>query len=214
MSIRVALADDHRMLREALRSLLLSESEIQLIGEASDGRGALRLASEQTFDVFVIDIGMPGMNGIEVAQQLRRQQPKIKILALSAHTDKQFVIEMLKAGASGYVSKVAASAELIGAIKTVANGGSYFGPEAATAVLNRLQDDEPRVAPPVSVLGPREREVLSMLANGKRSPDIARQLRIAISTVEVHRRNIMRKLGIHSVAELTKYAVREGLASL
>jgi DNA-binding NarL/FixJ family response regulator len=214
MSIKVALVDDHRMLREALRSLLASESEIEIVGEASDGRGALALADELALDVFVLDIGMPGLNGIEVARQLRRRDPPVKILALSAHTDRQFVLEMLKAGASGYVSKGAASAELIGAIKTVASGGSYFGSEAAGAVLNRLQDEEPKSAPPASVLGSRERQVLSMLANGKRSPDIARQLRIAISTVEVHRRNIMRKLGIHSVAELTKYAVREGLASL
>jgi DNA-binding NarL/FixJ family response regulator len=214
MSIRIALADDHRMLREALRSLLLNEPGIEIVGEASDGRSALKLATELAFDVFVVDIGMPGLNGIEVAQQLRRQRPSVKILALSAHTDKQFVIEMLKAGASGYVSKAAAATDLVGAIKTLASGGSYFGPEAAGAVLTRLQNDEPQSAPPSSVLGPRERQVLAMLANGKRSPDIARQLRIAISTVEVHRRNIMRKLGLHSVAELTKYAVREGLASL
>ena len=210
MKLRVVLADDHRMLREALAEMLAKEPEMEIAGEAGSGREALEQVEALRPDVLVLDIGLPDMSGIEVARRLRLS--KTKVLMLSAYADKRFVREALKAGAMGYVSKGAAGDELANAVRAIARGDSYLSPEVAGPLVRDLQEPERGTPPPASVLAPREREVLKLIAEGARSADIAARLGIALSTVEAHRRNINRKLGLHTVADLTKYALREGLA--
>jgi len=214
MSIRVALADDHRMFREALASALALESDIRIVGEAESGRTAIEMAEKLRPEILVLDIAMPDMNGIEVAQQMRRRCPDVKVIALSGYVDKRFVQEMLKAGASGYVAKAAAGADLVRAIRAVAQGQNYLSPEITGAVLRDYRVSSSRETPPLSLLGRRERQVLALIAEGERSPKIAARLGISPATVEAHRRNIMRKLGIHNIAALTRYAIREGLVSI
>ena len=212
MTIRVVLADDHRLVREALRMALERERDIVIIGEATDGRAALKLVRETKPDVVVLDVAMPGLNGIEGAARIHARHPGVKILALSAHADKRYVVEMLNSGAAGYVTKSAAGRELVQAIRTVATGGSYLSAEVASAVVEGVRDTRSG-AKALRLLGRREREVLQLVAEGHRSPAIATQLFISVATVEAHRRNIMHKLNLHTVAELTKFAIREGLTS-
>jgi two-component system NarL family response regulator len=214
MSIRVALADDHRMFREALAGTLAAETDIEIVGQADTGRAGIELAQSARPDILVLDIAMPDMNGIEVAQRLRACCPEVRVLALSGYADKRFVQEMLRAGAAGYVVKTAAGAELVQAIRAVAKAQHYLSPEITSAVLGDYRNASPSDAPPANVLGRRERQVLALVAQGQRSPAIATRLKISVATVEGHRRNIKRKLGLHTVADLTRYAVREGLVSL
>ena len=214
MSIRIALADDHRMFREALASTLALAPDIRIVGEAGSGRAAIEMAEKLRPEILVLDIAMPDMNGIEVAQRLRASCPEVKVIALSGHVDKRFVQEMLKAGASGYVAKAAAGADLVRAIRAVAKGQEYLSSEVTAAVLRDYRVSSSGETPPLSLLGRRERQVLALIAEGERSPKIAARLGISPATVEAHRRNIMRKLGIHSVAALTRYAIREGLVSI
>ncbi len=211
MTIRVLLVEDHRMVREALRDTLLRETEIEVVGEAGDGMHALELEREHAPDVVVLDIGLPDLNGVEVAARLRRSGSGARVVALSAYSDKRFVLEMLRAGATAYVTKSAAGTELVRAISAVAKGQSYLCPEVADALVSEVRDAA--LPGEMQRLGAREREVLRLIAEGLRSPAIAKQLNIAPATVEVHRRNIKRKLGLHTVAELTKYALREGIVS-
>ena len=210
MTIRVVLAEDHLMFREALRTILEKARDMEVVGEAGDGRTAMQLVREFSPDVIVLDIAMPEMNGIDAAASLHARHPRTRILALSAYSGKRYVEEMLKAGAAGYVTKGSAGTELLRAIRSLAQGKSYLCPEAASAVIGNIGDraEDPGVR---AALGQREREVLQLIAEGHRSQQIADRLCISVATVEVHRRNIMRKLGLHSVAELTKYAIREGL---
>jgi two-component system NarL family response regulator len=210
MRLRLVLADDHRMLREALAEMLAKEPDLEIAGEAGSAREALEQVEKLRPDVLVLDIGLPDISGIEVARRLRFS--KTKVLMLSAYADKRFVREALKAGAAGYVSKGAAGDDLASAVRAVARGDSYLSPEVAGPLVRDLQEPERGSPPPSSVLAPREREVLKLIAEGARSADIAAKLGITVSTVEAHRRNINRKLGLHTVAELTKYALREGLA--
>jgi len=214
MSVRLVLADDHRVLRDALVELLAREPDFEIVGEAGSGAEALEQAHSKSPDVLVLDIAMPDMNGIEVARKLTEGGSRTRVLMLSTYGDKRFVQEAVKAGAAGYVSKAAAGSELARAVRAVAAGHHYFSPEVTEALVAALHTPAPPVPPPSSVLGRREREVLAQIANGARAPQIAAQLGISVATVEAHRRNIMRKLGLHSVVELTKYALREGLASL
>lgn len=210
VAIRLILVDDHQLLREALREKLSKEADIDIIGEAGDGRSALRLVAELLPDIVLLDIGLPDMNGVEITARLNDDYPDIKILALSMYSDKRFVMEMLKAGAAGYVTKTSAGSELLDAIRAVAAGKRYLGAEVAAAIADGVRDAADKTAR----LGRREREVLRLLTEGLRTPDIADRLHISTGTVEVHRRNIMRKLDLHTVAELTKYAIREGITSL
>ena len=212
MTIRVLLVEDHRMVREALRDVLAKVTDIEVVGEAGDARAALEQARSLAPEVVVLDIGLPDLNGVEVAARLKQAGNAAKIVALSAYTDKRFVIEILLAGATGYVTKSSAGGELVRAIRAVAAGQSYVCPDAQGALMSEiLSGSMPGEA---RRLGRREREVLRLIAEGLRSQGIAEQLHIAVSTVEVHRRNIMSKLGLHTVAELTKYAIREGIISL
>lgn len=196
------------MVREALGALLAREPDIQIIGEAADGREAVALALELRPDVMVLDISLPDMDGIEVARTLRLRAPEVKVLALSVHNDPHYVREMLKAGAAGYVDKSSALEELVRAIRLVMQGKLYLSPELTREALG------PRFTGINNArLSQRERQVIALLANGKRSLQIAGELNISLATVEAHRRNIMRKLGLHSVADLTRYAIRHGLTS-
>jgi DNA-binding NarL/FixJ family response regulator len=210
--IRVLLVEDHQMVREALREVLSKVPDIVIVGEAGDAKTALEQAVSAAPDVVVLDISLPDVNGIEVAARLKEHEPAPKVVALSAFSDKRFVTAMLRAGAAAFVTKSAAGTELVSAIRAVAIGHGYFSPEIAGALASEVRSqaqeaDAPRLAP-------REREVLRLIAEGARSPAIAEQLQIAVATVEVHRRNIMRKLGLRTIAELTRYAIREGIASL
>ncbi len=214
MSIRIVLADDHKMILAALRSLLEKEIDITVVGEAEDGTALVELVERTAPDVVVVDVGMPGMNGIEATRRLLAARPLLKVIALSAYSNKRFVLEMLAAGARGYLIKASAGDELPRAIRAIAQGQTYLCPEVAGTLVEAARGNtSSRAGNGAAKLGRRECEVLALLAEGKNSSEIAARMHIAASTVEVHRRNIMRKLDLHSVAELTKYAIREGLTS-
>jgi DNA-binding NarL/FixJ family response regulator len=212
MTVRVLLVDDHRLVREALREALEKVTDIEVVGEAGDGRTAIEQSSALGPDVAVIDIALPDLNGMELAVRLREADAKLRIIALSAYSDRRFVVEMLRSGASAYVIKASAGTELVRAIHAVMADQSYFCPEISGGLAAEVRGS--RLDGEMKSLGRREREVLRMIAQGMRSQAISEELRISVSTVEVHRRNIMRKLGLHTIAELTKYAIREGIASL
>ena len=214
MTIRIVLADDHRMLLDALIAVLAHEQDLQVVGAVSDGPATLKLVAEVEPDVLVLDISMPGINGVDVARQLHKSHPGIKVLALSAYLDKRFVQEMLKAGAMGYVTKTAALTDLPRAIRAVAGGQNFLSVEITAAVVSEIAPQGTSATPPLSALSPREREVLRLVADGVRTAEIARRLGITKATIEVHRRNVMHKLELRTVAQLTKYAVREGLTTL
>jgi two-component system NarL family response regulator len=215
MSIRILLVDDHQMMRDGLRSILDLEDDLDVVGEAGNGYEALEMARTRRPDVIVMDIGMKDLNGIEATRQIMAQNPRAKVVALSTHSDESYVLSMLEAGASGYVLKDAAVDEMRRAIRVVAGGRHYLSPEiAGTVVGSRLRGAAEEGASASSLLGARERQILQLLAEGHTSSEIARRLHIATTTVDSHRRNIMKKLDLHSVAELTKYAIREGLTSL
>jgi len=215
MSVKIILADDHRIMREGLRALLERESDIEVIAEADNGRTTVELARELNPDVVVIDIGMPDLNGIDATRQIVSESPAVKVIALSMHSDRKFVREMLSAGASGYLLKDSAFEELGAALATVINNQTYLSPKIADTVvkdyLGKIETKESKVSP---ALTKREREVLQLIAEGKTTKDIASQLYVSIKTIETHRKQIMDKVGLNSVAELTKYAIREGLTSL
>lgn len=215
MSIRILLVDDHQMMRDGLRSILDLEDDLDVVGEAGNGFEALEMARTRRPDVIVMDIGMKDLNGIEATRQIVAQNPRAKVVALSTYSNEPYVISMLEAGACGYVLKDAAVDEMRRAIRVVAGGSHYLSPEVAgTVVTSRLRGPAQDGASAPSQLGARERQILQLLAEGHTSSEIARRLHIATTTVDSHRRNIMKKLDLHSVAELTKYAIREGLTSL
>ncbi|HIJ61878.1 MAG TPA: response regulator transcription factor [Rhodospirillaceae bacterium] len=211
MTIRVVLVDDHRMFREALRTPLDAEADIDIVGEAATGAAALSALEQLNPDVMVVDIGLPDMSGIELTRTITRLRPGVHVVALSGHADRLYIEEMLKAGAYGYVVKSAGADELIAAIRAVVDGRKFLSSEVTGLMIRHFHEDGPAESPPSTVLGRREIEVLRLLAEGKRSGEIAASLGITVGTTEVHRRNIKQKLGIHSTAELTRYAIREGL---
>lgn len=213
MTIRIMLVDDHKIFREALKGILEREHDISLVGEANDGSEALTLARKSHPDVVLMDIGMPVMGGIEAARALIADQPGIKIIALSTYSDRRIVLQMLDTGARGYVVKSAGRDELLRGIRAVSHGRTYLCPDASGVLVDSVRTRNPMEPFSRERLGRREREVLQLLADGHTSPEIGKRLHIATSTVEVHRRNIMRKLELHSIAELTKYAIRNGLTS-
>ena len=215
MTIRVLVADDHEVVRDGLCSLINREDDMEVLGQAENGRRAVEMAREMAPDVIVMDISMPDLNGIEATRQINAEESDIKIVALSMHSDSGFVAEMLKAGAAGYLPKDSPGKDVIQAIRTVMAGGTYLPPSLAGVVVDdyvRTSSGPQKGA--FATLTAREREVLQLLAEGKSIKETASQLHVSISTIETHRRNIMDKLHIYSVAELTKYAIREGLTSL
>ena len=206
MKIRILIADDHQMFREALCHLLQKQPDFEVVAQTGDGLQVIPLTNTTVPHIVCMDISMPGMNGIEVTQTLQKEWPNIKVVALSAHTDQRHVVDMLNAGASAYVTKVEASTELLSAIRAVLRGRIYLCPDVAGMVTQELLGRNGRTRSSV-ILGDRERQVLKLVAEGHTSNQIAKLLIIAASTVEVHRRNIMRKLDRHSVAELTRYVI-------
>lgn len=212
MAIKILIADDHGILREAITSLLNNEFGMEVIGEAQDGRTAVQLAKELHPDVIIMDIAMPGLNGIEATRQIVREMPNIKVIALSVYADRRSVREMLKAGASGYVPKQCAFKELVTAIQNVVSNQTYLSSRISGIVVeeyvHRLEENDNSA---YSILTPREREVLQLIAEGKSTKAIAKELFVSNKTIEWHRRQLMNKLGAQSVAELVKYAIREGL---
>jgi len=209
------LADDHTLMRSGLRVLLEQQSDLAVVGEASDGREAVALVASQRPDVLVMDIGMPSLNGIEAAAQITQSHPEISIVMLSMHSDESYVLRALKAGARGYLLKDSAEADLIRAVHSVTEGKSFFSP----AVSKVLLDDYVRklkrsgTEDPYDLLTPREREVLQLVAEGESNKDVAQLLNLSVYTVETHRSNIMEKLNLHGVPELILYAVRKGIIS-
>ncbi len=214
MSTRVMLVDDHRVVVEGLKVMLDQESDIEVVGIAEDGRAALSLAGELKPDIVVMDIGMPQLNGTEATAQILHDQPKIRVIALSTYSDRKHVRAMLEAGAHGYVTKATASNELLRAIRKVAAGRKYLSSDVTEGVIDGYTNREVEDSSAMSALGGREREVLQLIAEGKTSGEIASILHISTNTVDTHRRNIMKKLDLHSVADLTKYAIREGLTEI
>jgi two-component system NarL family response regulator len=216
MSIRVLLADDHAVFREALVHVLAHEADIIIAGQAGSGREAVELCRDLMPDVAVLDISMPDLNGVGATAHIVARNPAVKVIALSAYSDRRFVSEMLKAGAVGYVTKSSAGTELLRAIRAVCKGQNYICPEIAATLVSAVTElgGAGTVKTGINLLGRREREVLQLIAEGLRGPDLAKRLNIAESTVEVHRRNIMRKLDLHTVADLTRFAIREGLSPL
>lgn len=214
MTLQIALADDHRMFREALRGMLMREVDLRITGETASIRETLDLLGKTPTDVLVLDIAFPDGNGIDLAQQVRRRYPKVAIVALTGHGERIFIEEMLKAGAHAYVVKSAGLDELLQALRAAAQGQTFLCASALDTLLGRSPTAPAADAPPPpSVLTPREQEVLALLARGRRSLDIARALDISSATVEVHRRNLKGKLGLRTTAELTRYAIRSGLVA-
>lgn len=215
MAIRIMLVDDHKMIRDGLKSLLLQHKNMEVVGEAADGQAAVQMAGKLAPDIVVIDIGMPELNGMEATRQITELRARTKIIGLSMHADRRYVARMLKAGASGYILKDSAFEELVLAIETVSKGKIYLSPQIAGTVVNEFKrivtDDDGSV---FTLLSEREREVLQQIAEGSSTKEIAAALGVSIKTIETHRRTIMGKLNLHSVAELTKYAVREGLTEV
>jgi len=215
MTTRILLVDDHEIVRDGLRALIRAERSMTVVGEAADGQAAVRIARKVAPDIVLMDIGMPGMNGLDATKQLLALKKKPKVICLSMHSDKRYVLQMLKAGASGYLLKDSAFEELLTAIFAVRKGKVYLTSEAAAAVvMDFRRAAKERDGSAFAVLTDREREVLQLIAEGSSTKETASTLGVSIKTVETHRRQIMERLGLRSVAELTKYAVKEGLTAL
>ena len=215
MTIKVFIADDHQIVRQGLRTLLEREPDLEVVAEAENGRSTVRLARESHPEVIIMDVAMPDMNGIEATRQIISEMPKVKVIALSMYADRRFVANMLKAGASGYLLKDCASEELVRAIRVVMAHKTFLSPGVADIVVkDYVQAPLGREASVFSILSNREREVLQLMAEGKSTNQIADCLHVSVKTVETHRQQMMQKLKMHSVAELTKYAIREGLTTL
>jgi DNA-binding NarL/FixJ family response regulator len=215
MTMRVFLADDHEIMREGICALLRKHPEMEVIGQAADGRSAVDMVKQLQPDVVVMDIGMPNLNGIEATQQMVAENPHIKVMALSTHSDGSVVAKMIKAGATGYMLKESAFSELLDGLRTMAEGKTYLCSKISKVVfadyINLLTNPRNEA---IDGLTAREREVLQLVAEGHTTRDIAEALRLSPKTVDSHREHIMEKLGIRNVAGLTKYAIREGLTTI
>lgn len=215
MPIRILLVDDHTIMREGLRSLIEKDPEAVVVGEASDGVMAVKLAGDLTPDLVVMDLTMPEMNGIDATREIVRKFPSVKVLALSMESDRYFVVEALKAGANGYLLKDSAFSEISEAVRTVARGETFLPQKIATLLVKDfLQCIPDEVSSTFESLSPREREILQLVADGNNTKEIAFQLGTSTKTVENQRNALMNKLNLFSIAELTKYAVRHGLSPL
>ena len=215
MSIEIVLVDDHQVMLEGLRALLENETEMAVVGEATDGRAALELIEQTQPDIVILDVAMPELNGIDTARLIASKHPKVKMLALSMHPNQRYVAEMLQAGAAGYLLKSCAFDQMVQAIREVMGGGTYLSSQVARTVVSDYEDKvQAEPEGDLSVLSRRERQVLQLVAEGCSTKQIAKRLDVSVKTVDTHRQHIMNKLAIHSVAELTKYAIREGMTPL
>ena len=212
--IRILLADDHALMRRGIRDLLTSESEFEIIGEAGDGREAVRLAEQLRPDVMIMDLAMPELNGLDAIRQIRKDAPEIELLVFSMHDSEELIREVFAAGARGYVLKSDVALYLIEAVKSLSRHKPFFTPRISEAILNSLVSTsvpghvEPAGPGPLSA---REREILQLLAENKSNKDIAKALGISVRTVETHRRSVMQKLDANSIVELVHYAIRNGI---
>ena len=216
MSTKILIVDDHGMVREGLRLLFEQQNDMEVIGEASDGRQAVEMVCKLKPDIVLMDITMPNLNGIDAAKKIIDEYPNIKVIALSAHCNKSFVADMLRAGAAGYILKDCMADELIRAIRTVMAGEQYLSPKVAKIVIAEyITDCQPHSGIPLtSKLTTKERELIQLLAENKSNKEAARLLHVSIKTVDARRRIAMDKLGITGIADLTKFAIREGLTTL
>ena len=215
MKYRIFIADDHRIVRDGLRSLIERENDLELVGMAANGRQALQMTRKLKPDVVIMDVSMPDLNGIDATSQIVDEVPGVKVIALSMHSEKQLIDGMLQAGAAGYLLKESAFEELIKAIRIVCAGKKYLSPDVTDIVLrDYLSPSKDNADSQMQDLTLREREVLQLIAEGGTTKEVASRLNISIKTVESHRGRIMEKLGLHTVAELTKYAVRHGITSI
>ena len=213
--ITVVIADDHMIVRDGLRSLLERQPDMEVVAEADNGRAALQHAKELSPDVVIMDIGMRELNGIDATRQLVKMSPKVKVLALSMYSDKRFIRGMLKAGASGYMLKDSAFKELTDAIRVIVGDKIYISPSVSSIVLeDYLEHSSEKESSTRSLLTVRELEVLQLLAEGKSTKQIALSLSISVKTIESHRNRVMQKINVSNIADLTKYAIREGIISL
>jgi DNA-binding NarL/FixJ family response regulator len=206
--IRILLADDHAVVRQGFKMILDAQADMEIVGEAANGRQAVDLAEQLRPDVVVMDVSMPELNGIEATRRLATSVPRARVVALSMHKDSVYVREILRAGARGYLLKDSGAADLVAAIRAVASGESYLSPAVSNAVLD---DYRKHATNPIDLLTSREREVLQLLAEGKTNKEIAGVLNLSVYTVEAHRGRIMEKLNLHSIGELVLFAVRNGL---
>jgi DNA-binding NarL/FixJ family response regulator len=215
VTVRIVLADDHKMLRDGLRRLIEQEPGLAVVGEAADGRALVDLVQAARPDLVVLDVSMPGLNGIEATRRIRALPGPPRVIMLSMHADRRFVVESIKAGAAGYLLKDDGFDELVRAIGLVMDGHLVLAPRLAEAMLqDYVAGSGGELASAYGRLSPREREVLQLLAEGHATKQIAAQLGVSVKTVETLRQHVMDKLDLHSVADLTKYAVREGLTGL
>jgi two-component system nitrate/nitrite response regulator NarL len=211
--IKILVADDHPVVRKGLQLCLARQERLKIMGEAVDGDDAVLKTKELRPDVLLLDISMPKMNGLAVTEMLRKEVPETKILILSVHNNKEYILRVIQAGAHGYVSKEASPEELLEALETVHSGAAFFSPEIAQAALNQLVTNGGKKEP-FAELTVREREVLVLIAEGKSNKEIASALDVGVRTIETHRERIMRRLNIHSVAGLTKFAIANGMITL
>lgn len=206
--IRILLADDHKLVRQGFRLILMSQEDMDVVGETGNGREAVELAQATKPDVVLMDVTMPELNGIEATRRIREISPHIRVLALSVHRDSVYVREIVRAGAEGYLLKESADTDLLAAVRAVAEGNSYLSPEVSSAIL---KDYRKHATNPMDLLTAREREILQLIAEGNTNKDIANRLNLSVYTVDGHRTRIMDKLNLHSVGELVRFAVRNGL---
>lgn len=211
MPIRILIADDHGVLRAGLRAVLNAEPDMTVVAEAGDGPTALRLATELCPDILLLDISMPGMNGVEVTRQLKKAQPDVRALILTLHEDEGLLQEAIQAGASGYIVKRAVESELISAIQAVYRGDIYIHPAMTRALLKDVSPSLVTDKEPTEPLSPREVEVLRLVADGHTNRQVAEMLHVSVRTVESHRANLMGKLNLSSPAQLVRYALEHGL---
>jgi two-component system, NarL family, response regulator NreC len=206
--IKILLADDHTIVRQGLKLILAAHADMQVLGEAANGREAVELAAKLHPDIVLMDVAMPELNGIEATRQMVAANARIRILVLSMHKESVYVREILRAGARGYILKDAIDTELLTAIRSVARGDGYISPAVSGALLNDFRGN---AANPIDLLSPREREVLQLIAEGKTNKEIATRLNLSVYTVDSHRGKVMEKLNLHSTGELVRFAMKQGL---
>lgn len=209
--MRVLIADDHTMVRESLVSVLQAEADIEVVAQAADGIEALELAARTRPDIVVTDLSMPRLSGLEVVRRLREMLPNVRILVLTMHQEDEYVLQAVRAGASGYLVKDSAASELLAAVRSLNTGRGHFGPQAAKALADQLQNPARGAEDPYGHLTAREREVFHLIAEGLTTKEIARRLEISVKTAENHRGRVLGKLDVRNTAELVRYALRKGL---
>jgi DNA-binding NarL/FixJ family response regulator len=212
--IRVLVADDHRIVREGLVSLLAESGECEVVAEAADGVEAVERALATHPDVALIDLTMPRLGGLEAVRRIRERAPRTRVLVLTVHEEEEYVLPAVRAGAAGYLVKDSAASELLAAVRALAAGQGWFGPQAARVLADRTRDPRRTPDDPYAGLTPREREVFHLVAEGRTTKEVAGALGVSVKTAENHRARMMDKLGVHNAAEVVRYAARRGLLSL